>query len=295
MLWGPRTDRCQNGGAVDALTAPPHIWRVTSRLEPSSFCDATAYALTSIHIDLSPVTFATPGGVVALATFVDSAVAVGHTVSGVTAPTDTSAANYLSRAHVGRLLDARQISHDLPAVRERELGARLVELRSFSGHLEIQALAAAAFDFAEQAQRDAGSPLHDAICELGDNVATHSGWPHGYAVAQYFPATRDFEFAVGDAGKGFLASLADQGATTHESAHKLALTPGVSGAGDGRGVGLSSISIQLAALGGSLTLVSGDRRTLTYSQDKRLVSDLNYPVGGAIVTGRFGRAVGAIR
>lgn len=277
---------------VNAPGSMDPVWRVRSRLEPTSFGDARELTADSIRVDLSSITFASPGGVVAFASFVDAALSAGRDVTDVLTPTDSSVSNYLARAHVGRFLDSRSIAHDLPIVRERELGARLVELRSFSGNLEITALAAAAYDFAEQSAPESGSPLHDSICELGDNVATHSGAPHGFAVAQYFPATRSFEFAVGDAGVGFLESLATTGATSHETAHALALKPGVSAAGNGRGIGLSSIVVQLGALGGSLTLISGDRRTVAISHERQVVSDLAHTIGGAVVMGRFRRSVG---
>lgn len=277
-----------------ALAVPRHVLPLQGALGGDSFHQASEHD-SELVIDLSNVRFASPAGIVALATLVDARSQGDHPVVGLMSPYDPQVANYLARTHVPAMLEEYGIAHGLPRVNERELGIRLVPLTTFAGSHEIQALARAAHGFAERIRVGAGAPLFTAICEIGENVGYHAGRPIGFAAAQYFPTLRAFEFAIGDAGRGFLGALGSQGASTHAEALQLALKPGVTSSREiGRGYGLSTVIAELLALGGTVTLYSGDHALIRYSESPEFNSEspefsrtLRGHLQGVVVTARF--------
>jgi len=210
-------------------------------------------------LDLSRVDFVMPRGIVAIATYVESAVREGVAVR-VIGPSSPDISRYLSRAHLPHVLNELGVQHDFGMVRERNLGNRLVVLTRFSNNNDVVALADSVRDFAAPYGTGSADALHTAVCEAGENVETHAGTPHGYLVAQYYPGNRAFRFALGDSGIGFYGRLSQIGATDAGHALEMAGRAGVTTTGDPfRGLGISSIRNQLVALNGTFVLSTQDR------------------------------------
>lgn len=239
-------------------------------------------------LDMTRVSFATVDGIVALAALLHAWASAGFAVV-VDGPLDVSVRNYMSRAHFGRFLDFLGWQHDFPVVRERDLGNSIVPLTRLESSTDATALATAVVDFAERHSTRAADPLGAAICEAGENVGFHSGQKFGFGLAQYYPARRRFEFALGDGGRGLLASLQHVGAEDHHSAILLALTPGVSASTDaGRGYGLSSVEQYIVVdLAGTLSLLSGEGMVDARPEIGRVKRSVSGEFPGTVVFGGF--------
>ncbi len=208
-------------------------------------------------IDLTEMSFCEPLGLVGIAAFADGAVRRGKRVV-VLSPQEPAVANYLSRMHLGETLAALGAEHELPRVREHFVGDALLELTSFTGARGAAQLGRMVHEAMEASDLEAAAALHEGICEAGQNVAHHSGQPHGYIAAQRTHNRTRLMFAVSDCGVGMLGTLASKGARTDAEALDLALRRGASGTTDEhRGQGLPDILDQVSSLQGSLYLVSG--------------------------------------
>jgi hypothetical protein len=209
-------------------------------------------------LDLSRMTFATPFGLVGICVTARHASQRGKPVVLVR-PTDKNVANYLARARLGPILDRLGVTHDLPSVRESDTRGNLLELSEFSSSSEVEALAVRVYDTAVVEAPSVAMELFRCLSETGDNVGLHSGQPSGYLVAQKFENSNELRFAVGDAGVGFLGSLAARGATNDEEALSLGLAAGISATDDnGRGYGLRQMADSLRAMRGSIAIASGN-------------------------------------
>ncbi len=240
-------------------------------------------------LDLSRVDFVTPRGIVAIATYAESLVRKGFDVR-VIGPLSLDISRYLTRAHVPLVLEDLGIQHDFqPVHRERNLGHSLVELTKFSNNHDVVALADSVRDFAAPQGEDAADALHTAVCEAGENVETHSGISHGYLVAQYYPTSGTFRFALGDSGVGFYARLAEIGATDAGHALEMAGRAGVTTTGDPyRGLGISSIRDQLISLDGTFVLSTQDRERYFSPRNREGYSSANTGhTVGSLVYGEF--------
>ncbi len=125
------------------------------------------------------------------------------------------------------------------------------------------------FGFAAQqaATNIAGLPstiakqLVGALGEMQDNIYEHSQAPATGIIA-FSANPGSFEFTVSDCGIGTLASLKSSPEYSmladHGQALKLALTPGVSRFGPGRGTGFQQLFVGLANLNATLRFRSGD-------------------------------------
>ncbi len=234
-----------------------HVVAGTLRARSVTDCDESV-TRGSLEIDLSRMRFATPQGLVALLIKVDRLRFKGIDVE-VVPPRDEDVARYLARAHLGEVLDSVGASIDLPSVSERDLGNRLVELRRFEGSRDVRQLAESIESFASPHSIRAADKLHEAVMEAGVNVEDHSGRPHGFLAAQYFPRNESFEFAIGDSGIGYKKALVHRSPESHSEAIRLAVTPGVSSAdGPTRGYGLSEIRSEFTQIGGRLEIYSGN-------------------------------------
>jgi hypothetical protein len=242
----------------------------------------------SLVLDLGDVTFVLPEGLVAIATFAESIRQSGRTLS-VEAPDSTDIANYMSRAHLPQVLDDLGVDHDFEPVRERDLGSSMVELRRFDGVSEVLSLADGVFEFARPQGERSAAMLHTAVCETGENVTIHSGTQHGYLLAQYYPSSRTFRFAIGDNGIGFFGSLQTVGAASVEQALEMAGRPGFSATGDPtRGLGISSVREHLIGLGGTLVLASENQeRGFNSLQELGHSSSNTGHIVGSLVYGNF--------
>ena len=235
-----------------------------------------------LTFDLRRMRFAEPLGIVAIASLADRATSEGERLI-VLGPDDPNIANFLARMRLGSVLAGMGVEHDLPDVREHDIGDALFELSQFRGARGAGQLAEHVHDAVSDP--DAADALYAGVVEAGQNVAHHSGRPHGFVAAAKTHSHQRLYFAVGDAGAGMLATLSKRGAKDDKEALKLALTPGVSGTGDpSRGNGLSDTLDQIAALGGNLHVLSG-RATVTASHGSRSYAAADRLFPGTVVQG----------
>ncbi len=210
-----------------------------------------------IRIDLTWMRFCEPLGLVAIAAFAENAIRRGERVV-VQGPSDTNVANYLSRMRLGTVLAALGAEHNLPSVREHDVGDALFELTTFDGARGAGALARAVHAIVEPYDLEAANALHDGVCEAGQNVAHHSGQSRGFLAAQRTHHGSRLYFAVSDSGDGLLATLRTRGAVDDVDALDRALKPGVTRTDDlSRGNGLSDMVDQVRDLRGAMHLMSG--------------------------------------
>lgn len=211
-------------------------------------------------IDLRQATFVDPAGLVAIACFAHRQRATGRSVE-CRSPVEAHVANYAARAHLGRVLDELGATHDLPVVREFDVGDNLMPVRSFDSSDGADDLAQHVWAQVEPIDQDAAAAIYTALVATGENVGAHSGQGRGYMAAQKTYGGRLLRFAVADAGRGFRRSLAHLSPTSDSAALRLALQPGVSGIeGPGRGLGLPEMVDRLTKIDGALHLLSGSGR-----------------------------------
>jgi hypothetical protein len=154
-------------------------------------------------------------------------------------------------------------THDLPTVREHDVGVNLLPITAFEGPRDAARLADHVRQLVERDNEVAADALAMSIAALGENVAEHSRQPRGYAAAQLTHGGTLFRFAVADAGRGFRRALHRHAPQSDAHALLLALEPGVSGLpGKSRGYGLSELRAIVDGLGGTLRMWSG-RGSLT--------------------------------
>lgn len=211
-----------------------------------------------IVLDLAHVAFCEPLGLVAVAALADRGRREGDRVI-VRAPRDGNVANYLARMRLGSVLSTLGADHDLPYVREHDVGDHLFELTSFEGTRGAGALAAMLHQAVESVDVAAANALHDGVAELGQNVDQHSGQRRGFIAAQRTHLGRRLYFAVGDSGRGMLANLGRKGlAANDREALREALRPGISSRRSvSRGAGLPDVLDNVSTLGGHLHILSG--------------------------------------
>jgi len=246
----------------------------------------------AVTIDLSQMTFCQPAGLVGLAAFAQHAVRHGHRCR-VLSPDSADVARYLSRMHVGEILDSLGVENTLMPVREHMLGDALLELRFFEGARGADNLAQLIYRTVEPAFGSVSAAvLHNGVAEAGQNVAQHSGQMQGFLAAQRTHQGRRLWFAVSDSGVGLRERLAAQGAGDDEHGIRLALKAGVSSIDDpGRGNGLSDMRQQLSSLGGYLQVVSGKANAVAGRQLRMRTGTRPFP--GTIVQGEIAEALPA--
>lgn len=247
--------------------------------------DSNEYRAT---IDLRAARFVTPAGLVGVASFAESVVENGGSVH-LYPPSDPSVGRYLSRMHLGVVLDELGISHRLPSHSTELSSDALIELRSFGGD-EIDDLGKLVHGAAEGrgASADAAGQLFRGLIEASQNVPQHSGRSGGYVAAQKTHKKPELRFAVADSGMGFLNALSGRGASTSREALEMALN-GTSDTGDAlRGKGLTTMATNLTALGGELHLVSGNCRItvkVVQTTSRRVPKTASGWMPGAVVEG----------
>ena len=101
-----------------------------------------------VEIDLTRLRFIDPAGLVSLAVIAERATLLRRPVR-FRKPEGADVANYLTRMRLGEQLSGLDVVHDLPSVRERRLGHRLVELRRFDGEAGLDTVAAVSGVFCE--------------------------------------------------------------------------------------------------------------------------------------------------
>lgn len=221
-----------------------------------------------LTIDFSGVSFVDPGSVVGLACLADRGRAAGRQVTFM-APSGYNVRNYLSRMHLGEVLDALGVTHDLGRVRENDLSTELLELVKFSGRDSGDELGTLLYDKLEarsDVHPEVAESLQNSIAELSTNVRTHAQVDHGYAMAQTIPNRSLIRFAIGDAGIGLKKSLEknrDLPVDDDKNAIGLAVQANVTSTGErGRGTGLAEVVGSTVGFGGKVMLASGGAAVL---------------------------------
>lgn len=212
-------------------------------------------------MDLRGVSFALPGGIVALACIAEAARSRGFELD-VLAPASDDVARYVSRMGLGEVLDRCGARHTLPVVNHHNRADVLVECR-WARAESIGDVSELVNERLWEAGVDARTTdvVTMAVYELADNVRTHAASEGGFICAQTYelgtPRER-LDVAVGDAGQGIRASLEQRLAPgSDEAALRLAITERVSGLNSERGLGLHYVARDISRAGGRLSMVSG--------------------------------------
>ena len=250
-------------------------------------------------VDLGQVSFVDAYALAGLACFIASAARDGLPVRLVL-PENTDVRSWLSRMHLGEVLDAFEVRVEgvLPSVAEHDRRDTLIELERFDDSLGSHRLASFIWERLEGgADGEVVNQLFEAAGELGQNVVEHAGSPvGGFIAAQRYRAGAPEErivVAVGDAGVGIRESLrARYGDMPDGQAIRRAIQWNVSSVPDeGRGQGLPGIVEGVRALGGVVWIRSGVAfRMVTRRQARTFeASRLQGTIVGARVPCRPGR------
>jgi hypothetical protein len=212
----------------------------------------------SVEIDLTGLKFIDPAGLVSLAVIAERATLL-HRPVRFRKPEGGDVANYLTRMRLGEQLTGLDVVNDLPQVRERRLGHRLVELRRFDGEAGLDTVAAALVQTYVDDHPELIQPLYAALDEMARNVLEHSTRSHGYVALQRYDHRGDISFAVGDSGIGLRERLAAVFPVPDDrTAIVRAAQVNVTSIGrPGRGRGISRVIGITGEHRGSVTLISG--------------------------------------
>ena len=241
-------------------------------------------------LDLSGRTFFDPADLVRLAVLSEDAVIAGRGVEFI-APDDPDVARYLARMRVGEHLDRLGVRHQLPPVRARDLGNRLVELHRFDQEAGLERLLDALVETYVADRLQLVQPLYAALAEIAGNVVDHSGREHGYVALQRYTSRPRVEFAVGDSGIGLRARLSQTLPVPDDrTAIVLAAQTHVTTTGQrGRGRGISEVVGITGTHGGTVTLASGRARGVFTRGDLRpRLEDHTPPQPGTLAHVRLG-------
>jgi hypothetical protein len=250
-------------------------------------------------LDLTRIAFVDAYALTGLACFVASADRRGLAIRMVL-PEDLDVRSWLSRMHLGDVLDAFgvRVEGELPRVAERDRRDALIELQRFGDTHGSDRLASFIWERLQGgADGEVVSQLFEATGELGANVVEHAGSPSGgFVTAQRYKAGAPEEriiVAVGDAGVGIRESLRPRyGAMTDDAAIRRAVQWYVSRVPDeGRGQGLPGVVEGVRGLGGTVWIRSGVAlRTITRGRQTSIgVSRLQGTIVGARLPCRPGR------
>jgi len=257
----------------------------------SGACDSTRLHLSlkpstsgETLIDLTNMSFVTPMGLIAVMITAEHSASRGQKVT-LRRPLQRDPSVYTSRIYKESILDAYDVTHDLPPVNRRPRET-LLEFTRFDSRQTAQDFAKRVGAMVIKKDRERGEALHDALSEWGDNVTRHAEVSGGFAMAQeYASPTRRLHFAVGDAGIGFRSALGISRTSNDLDAIRKALA-GMSSRSDtsaGRGDGLRGIKEQVIALGGSLTISSGRGHHRVGSHAFSHLRNLGFP--GSVLEG----------
>lgn len=230
-------------------------------LDAVSATDCVATNGGGLQIDLSPVSFAMPGGLVAVACLVTDAWQAGTPVF-VTPPRKLDAALYASRMGLGGILRDCGFHDPFPSVTHHPRQDVLYECE-WIDDAGLEDLATLVNDRMWEAgvEERTIDLIAAAVYELASNVHTHAAAGGGFICAQTFrrgtPQER-VEVAVGDAGCGIRSTIERRHRIDNDAqALRLAVNERVSGLSDRRGLGLHYIARDIPAAGGKVTLRSG--------------------------------------
>ena len=213
-----------------------------------------------------------PAGLVAIATFAESQWRIGR-VPRLIAPDNSNLARYLTRMHVGDVIDSLDGWHNLPSgVREVDQVGNLLELQRFQGEEAPPELASLVES--RLGDQPSAEAIHNGICEIGQNVPQHSASDAGYIAAITTPSLNYVWFAVGDAGVGLLEPLAERGYESHlDVMTALFARRGVTRTGEtGRGRGVFRTKEAVTGGGGSVYLASGRSALVANQTSQRQIT-----------------------
>jgi hypothetical protein len=259
--------RCAVRGTLNMRTLAPLV-------DPIVCGQADARASEEIILDLTDVSFVTPGSLAPLAALLEYA-SVGLPPVRVQAPSSVDCRRYLAAAGLLQMLTGLVTvrgAEDLDGAEPSSAVQSVLPLTKLRGHAELQPflqdlerrlddLLGCGDDGYEQVKR----PLLSTLRELCDNVFQHAGGAPGWIAAQKYrtrAGTAFVEVAIADAGDGVRRTLA-----THHT--ELLLVPdgvalermvkeGLSRHTDpARGTGYYVLKAATKALGGSFYLRSG--------------------------------------
>jgi hypothetical protein len=250
-------------------------------------------------LDLTRIAFVDAYALTGLACFVASADRGGLAIRMVL-PEDPDVRSWLSRMHLGDVLDAFgvRVEGELPRVAERDRRDALIELQRFGDTHGSDRLASFIWERLQGgADGEVVNQLFEATGELGANVVEHAGSPSGgFVTAQRYKAGAPEEriiVAVGDAGVGIRESLRPRyGEMTDDAAIRRAVQWYVSRVADeGRGQGLPGVVEGVRGLGGTVWIRSGVAlRAITRGRQTSIgVSRLQGTIVGARLPRRPGR------
>lgn len=208
-------------------------------------------------IDLRGVRWVQPYGLVALAVFAENQMRLRREIE-VLAPRIATVSRYMDRMGFGDVIRAMGGTHNLLPSPRYDHGNDLLELQKFASEEAADALAALVYEKLVGSDADLASAMYQSIIELGQNVSQHSGRPSGFAAVASTHGGSRIAFAIGDSGKGMLASLESFNFTDDEDALESVMLGGISSTGDaGRGQGLRTARELLTGRGGVLVAQSG--------------------------------------
>lgn len=207
-------------------------------------------------LDLSARGWIDPAHLVGVAALAHAHANAGHDLQ-VIGPSRRSQHLYAARMHLGQVLSALSVEHNFPTVvPERDRREDLLEVRAVHTEDDANALAEVVSNKVRPDSARAAQALFACVSEMATNVADHSGTV-GYVAAQTLPQVGVIRFAVADAGRGVLATLAVRGAITDRQAALMALNGESRFDDPSRGTGLPTTRRELTRLDGFLYLVSG--------------------------------------
>lgn len=247
-------------------------------------------------IDLTSVGFIRPAGVIGMLTLLERLNSERKLVK-ILLPQSDEVCAYLSKI---RLLDALRMITSIKGskgVIEKVL-PRVTPFVPVSGFTTSQEVDAIAIKIEESMQSESGlAPLlgtcYTIATELANNVIEHSGGARGWILAQRYksPTGAIIEMAVGDAGMGLRASLAQNRRwagriMSDRDAMRLVGKPGVSRYSDiHRGYGLDFVCQEIRAKERRLIMRSGTGCLVVYDSGIRRTFERS-PIIGVLATAR---------
>jgi len=239
-------------------------------------------------IDLSAITFFRPFSLVYLGMFLRYHNYHGRAF-GIVMPNNATARSYLARQNFWERFNFN------PEVIENERLIRFTTSTSLNDIVDIERRRYIAEDIAAEVSkvlrnshvRVKANLVAELVCELIDNFAIHSEQPLAVVAMQYYPNLHRVILAVGDCGIGIRLSLSSNPqfaylmASTHCEAALIAFEPLVSRV-PGCGTGLTEVRDEVIALGGRLTLATGDGYVII-GQDGTNYGKMSYDLPGVQV------------
>lgn len=233
-------------------------------------------------IDLTWLEWIDPAHLAAAAALAHGCARAGTAVT-VAGPVEPELRSYAARMRLGQVLTGLGVGHDLPVVPERDRRGDLLEVRAVGTEADACALAELLADKVRPDSPTASAALYACVAEVALNVAEHAG-AVGYLAAQTIPRTGTIRFAVADAGRGMLSTLAPRGARSHRQALRWALSGRSRFADPDRGTGLPTTRRELLRLRGSLYIASGAASVLVVDGGEQ-VGRIRPAYGGTLVQG----------